>query len=168
MKLRNKIAAITAAAMLAFTGVGFAAWVFTKDVSSEAPVTSVVTAAIEAEEVSADPDQGTKKCPLSGVPGSRSAAPFRLFRKFRRRIFSGQAASAVRVSGTGYLKGHMHGRAISVGKSPIPQKHELSGGTEIRDSRRCQGPVKIRAAYSRAACELRGAFQVRGSPSFKQ
>ena len=30
MKLRNKLAAITAAAMLAFTGVGFAAWTFTK------------------------------------------------------------------------------------------------------------------------------------------
>lgn len=29
MKLRNKIAAITAAAMVAFTGVGFAAWTFT-------------------------------------------------------------------------------------------------------------------------------------------
>ena len=33
MKLRNKIAAITAAAMLAFTGVGFAAWTFNKDVT---------------------------------------------------------------------------------------------------------------------------------------
>ena len=55
MKLRNKIAAITAAAMLAFTGVGFAAWTFTKSESSEVPVTSVVTAAIEAKEVSADP-----------------------------------------------------------------------------------------------------------------
>ena len=37
MKLRNKIAAITAAAMLAFTGVGFAAWTFTNSVVSTSP-----------------------------------------------------------------------------------------------------------------------------------
>ena len=48
MKLRNKLAAITAAAMLAFTGVGFAAWTFTKTVSDTAPVAGKVTAAIEA------------------------------------------------------------------------------------------------------------------------
>ena len=35
MKLRNKIAAITAAAMLAFTGVGFAAWTFTAQREAE-------------------------------------------------------------------------------------------------------------------------------------
>lgn len=55
MKLRNKIATITTAAMLAFVGAGFAAWTFTKQVSEEAPVTGVVTAAIEANNVSADP-----------------------------------------------------------------------------------------------------------------
>lgn len=56
MKLRNKIAAITAAAVLAFTGVGFAAWTFTKSVSTDANVTGVVTAAIEAENVEANPN----------------------------------------------------------------------------------------------------------------
>ena len=39
MKLRNKIAAITAAAMLAFTGVGFAAWTFTKTVEDNTTAT---------------------------------------------------------------------------------------------------------------------------------
>lgn len=49
MKLRNKIAAITAAAMLAFTGVGFAAWAFTKTESASVEhITGKVTAAIEA------------------------------------------------------------------------------------------------------------------------
>lgn len=48
MKLRNKIAAITAAAMLAFTSVGFAAWTFTNTVNDSATVTGKVTAAIEA------------------------------------------------------------------------------------------------------------------------
>lgn len=38
MKLRNKLAAITAAAMLAFTGVGFAAWTFINEVASTSPV----------------------------------------------------------------------------------------------------------------------------------
>ena len=51
MKLRNKIAAITAAAMLAFTGVGFAAWSFTKTVSDSATVTSNVTCGIEANNL---------------------------------------------------------------------------------------------------------------------
>ena len=55
MKLKNKLAAITAASMLAFAGVGFASWVFTKQVSEDAPVTGVVTAAIEAKNVTADP-----------------------------------------------------------------------------------------------------------------
>ena len=48
MKLRNKIAAITAAAMLAFTGVGFAAWTFTKTVEDNTTATSKVTCGIEA------------------------------------------------------------------------------------------------------------------------
>lgn len=51
MKLRNKIAAITAAAMLAFTGVGFAAWTFTKTVEDSVTVTSKVTCGIEANNL---------------------------------------------------------------------------------------------------------------------
>ena len=43
MKLRNKIAAITAASMLAFAGVGFAAWVFNKDVETTSTANVVVT-----------------------------------------------------------------------------------------------------------------------------
>lgn len=48
MKLRNKLAIITATAMLAFTGVGFAAWAFTKTVNDEAAIIGKTTAAIEA------------------------------------------------------------------------------------------------------------------------
>ena len=51
MKLRNKLAAITAAAMLAFAGTGFAAWTFTKSVNDSASVSGKVTAAIEADEL---------------------------------------------------------------------------------------------------------------------
>lgn len=51
MKLRNKIAAITAAAMLAFTGVGFAAWTFTKTVEDSVTATSKVTCGIEANNL---------------------------------------------------------------------------------------------------------------------
>ena len=51
MKLRNKIAAITAAAMLAFTGVGFAAWTFTKTVENSVTSTSKVTCGIEANNL---------------------------------------------------------------------------------------------------------------------
>ena len=51
MKLRNKIAAITAAAMLAFTGVGFAAWTFTKTVEDSTTATSKVTCGIEANNL---------------------------------------------------------------------------------------------------------------------
>ena len=51
MKLRNKIAAITAAAMLAFTGVGFAAWTFTKTVEDSITATSKVTCGIEANNL---------------------------------------------------------------------------------------------------------------------
>ena len=43
MKLRNKLAAITAAAMLAFAGIGFAAWTFNKDVQETSQATIVVT-----------------------------------------------------------------------------------------------------------------------------
>lgn len=49
MKLRNKLAAITAAAMLAFAGAGFAAWTFTKSVNDSASIEGKVTAAIEAD-----------------------------------------------------------------------------------------------------------------------
>ena len=48
MKLRNKIAAITAAAMLAFTGVGFASWVFTNKVQTQdVSGTPKITCAVE-------------------------------------------------------------------------------------------------------------------------
>lgn len=43
MNLKNKLAAITAAAMLAFAGVGFAAWTFNKDVQETSQATVVVT-----------------------------------------------------------------------------------------------------------------------------
>lgn len=48
MKLRNKIAAITGAATLAFAGAGFAAWVFNKDVTEASTANVVVTT--ESEE----------------------------------------------------------------------------------------------------------------------
>ena len=51
MKLRNKIAAITAATMLAFTGVGFAAWTFTKTVEDSVISTSKVTCGIETNNL---------------------------------------------------------------------------------------------------------------------
>ena len=51
MKLRNKIAAITAAAMLAFTRVGFATWTFTKTVEDSVTATSKVTCGIEANNL---------------------------------------------------------------------------------------------------------------------
>lgn len=51
MKLKNKLAFITALAMLAFVGVGFAAWVFTNTVTDTATVTSKVTCAIQADNV---------------------------------------------------------------------------------------------------------------------
>lgn len=59
MKLRNKIAAITAASMLAFAGVGFAAWTFTKSVNSDdVAVEGKVTAAIEAKELKVQDGSG--------------------------------------------------------------------------------------------------------------
>lgn len=51
MKLRNKLAAITAAAMLAFTGVGFAAWTFSNTVAQKQDVSTYVTSALKAENV---------------------------------------------------------------------------------------------------------------------
>jgi len=47
MKLRQKLAAITAAAMLAFTGVGFAAWTFNNTVVAEKQGTGYVTSAMD-------------------------------------------------------------------------------------------------------------------------
>lgn len=48
MKLRNKLAVITAAAMLAFTGVGFASWAFTNAVQTQDVAgTPQITCAVE-------------------------------------------------------------------------------------------------------------------------
>lgn len=58
MKLRNKLTAITAASMLAFAGVGFAAWTFTKTVADSATTTGQVTAAIEAHELKVQDSAG--------------------------------------------------------------------------------------------------------------
>jgi len=58
MKLRNKLAAITAAAMLAFAGAGFAAWTFTKSVSDSASIEGKVTAAIEASGLEVEDGNG--------------------------------------------------------------------------------------------------------------
>lgn len=54
MKLRNKLAAITAATMLAFTGIGFAAWTFTNTVNANSTASSGVVAAIEAKQLDVD------------------------------------------------------------------------------------------------------------------
>lgn len=51
MKLRNKIAAITAAAMLAFTGVGFAAWTFNSTAVVEKQGTGYVTSAMDLKGI---------------------------------------------------------------------------------------------------------------------
>ena len=51
MKLRNKLAAITAAAMLAFTGVGFAAWTFNNSVAQTQNASTYVTSALEGNNV---------------------------------------------------------------------------------------------------------------------
>lgn len=51
MKLRNKLAAITAAAMLAFAGAGFAAWTFNNNVEQEQEASVYVTSAINAKDV---------------------------------------------------------------------------------------------------------------------
>ena len=59
MKLRNKLAVITTVAMLAFTGVGFASWTFTKTVDADVEhVTGKVTAAIEAKGLSVEDGNG--------------------------------------------------------------------------------------------------------------
>lgn len=51
MKLRNKIAAITAVSMLAFAGVGFAAWTFNNNAAQSQEVSVYATSAIEAKDV---------------------------------------------------------------------------------------------------------------------
>lgn len=51
MKLRNKLAVITASAMLAFTGVGFAAWTFNNNSAQEVEIPNYVTSAINAKDV---------------------------------------------------------------------------------------------------------------------
>ena len=56
MKLRNKLTAITAAAMLAFAGVGFAAWTFDTTKSDTATAEGYVTSAINAESVTVTGD----------------------------------------------------------------------------------------------------------------
>ena len=52
MTLKNKIAAITAASMVAFVGIGFAAWTFNNSVSSEPTVEDAyATSAINGKDV---------------------------------------------------------------------------------------------------------------------
>ena len=51
MKLRNKLAIITAASMLAFAGIGYAAWTFNNSVAQEAQESAYVTSAISAKNV---------------------------------------------------------------------------------------------------------------------
>lgn len=58
MKLRNKLAIISGAATLAFAGVGFAAWGFTKTVGANVSVEPKVTAAIEASNLKVEDGAG--------------------------------------------------------------------------------------------------------------
>ena len=51
MKLRNKLAIITATSMLAFAGLGYAAWTFNNSVAQEAQESAYVTSAISAKNV---------------------------------------------------------------------------------------------------------------------
>lgn len=51
MTLKNKISAITAAAMLAFAGVGYAAWTFNGSAAQEAQEGAYATSAINAQNV---------------------------------------------------------------------------------------------------------------------
>lgn len=54
MKLRNKLAVITATAMLAFTGIGFGAWVFGHEATEDASATGAVTAAVDLTGLTAN------------------------------------------------------------------------------------------------------------------
>ena len=58
MKLRNKLAIISGAATVAFVGVGFAAWGFTKTVDADVEVEPKVTAAIEASNLAVEDGAG--------------------------------------------------------------------------------------------------------------
>ena len=58
MKLRNKLAIISGAATVAFVGVGFAAWGFTKTVDADVDVEPKVTAAIEASNLAVKDGSG--------------------------------------------------------------------------------------------------------------
>lgn len=51
MKLRNKLAIISATSMLAFIGVGYAAWTFNNSVAKEQEVGTYITSAISAKDV---------------------------------------------------------------------------------------------------------------------
>ena len=51
MTLKNKISAITAAAMLAFAGVGYAAWTFNNNEAHSVQETAYATSAINAKNV---------------------------------------------------------------------------------------------------------------------
>ena len=51
MTLKNKIAAITAASMVAFVGIGFAAWTFNNSVSDNDVENAYATSAINGENV---------------------------------------------------------------------------------------------------------------------
>lgn len=73
MKLRNKLAVITASAMLAFAGVGFGAWVFGNTATEQASATGAVTAAVDLTGLTADKasfklvlDQPSKSYNLNG------------------------------------------------------------------------------------------------------
>ena len=71
MKLRTKLAAITAAAMLAFAGVGFASWTFQNTVQTQdVTVTPEITCAVELNDdfklfYDADNDASTADTQLS-------------------------------------------------------------------------------------------------------
>ena len=51
MKLKNKIAVITASAMVAFVGIGFAAWTFNEGEAQEAQEGAYATSAINGKDV---------------------------------------------------------------------------------------------------------------------
>ena len=51
MKLKNKMAVITAASMVAFLGVGFAAWTFNNSVAQDQEAGAYATSAISAKNV---------------------------------------------------------------------------------------------------------------------
>ena len=51
MTLKNKIAAITAASMVAFVGIGFAAWTFNEGQAKEAEESAYATSAINGKDV---------------------------------------------------------------------------------------------------------------------